>query len=572
MRTSFSKIAAIVGIIFIAYLGFAQSGNNAVKIQAPLFGDLSSYSHPISTQVPLAQRFFNQGLVLFYGFEWNESIRSFRESARLDPNCAMCYWGIALALGSKINAPRSGYEYQEAKTAIEKALSLKDKTTPIEKAYIEGLALRFQHKPQKVVAKTSVFSCHISSASFDTSSKEEILNYAHAMKAIAKQYPSENDAKALYTFGIFDVIKWNFWDPNGVINKLTPTIIQTLQTILKSDPYHAGANHYYVHVMESSKTPEKALENADRLKTLVPGSEHLIHMPGHIYFRTGRYHDCSLSNMEAIKTFNKYNKTCRDQGFEPEINYLYLHNFDFLRTTAVMEGRKHLAFSAVHKMLQSPFPEWLAQQPALQWFIPMPYYMETRFGEWDAVLKEPKPDEKYVYAIGMWRYARGLAFLHNQKIKNAERESQELHKIVQAGPTNQNLQKDGIELLKIANNVLKAGLADQAGDGELMIKYIQTDVKVQLYMGYHEQPDWYFPVKEVLAGAYLKWGKAKEAKAMYEEDLQDYPKNGWALYGLAKSLRALGENRKAAAVDQAFKEAWRYADIPAPVSLLPEKK
>ena len=556
---------------FSIFLNFSTNSfarNKTEKLQAPILNNLGSFHFLITTQAPLAQSFFDQGMILYYGFEWGESIRSFKEATRLDPNCGMCYWGLALAIGSKINAPNSGYEYQDAKNAIQKALLLKNKETPFEQAYIQALALRFQHKPKKSTPQAGVFSCHISNTTFDISSKNEILNYAKAMKKVSKSYPTDNNAKALYAYALFDTIEWKFWDANGKINPTTLTLIKTLKSILSRDKLHLGGNHYYIHVIEQSSNPELALENANRLKTLVRGSEHLVHMPAHIYFLTGRYHEASNSNEQAISTFKEYNKICRTQGFEPEINYLWFHNYDFLRTSATMEGRKQLAMAAAHEMINPPFLAYLTNEPSLQWFIPIPYFVEARFGMWNDVLKEPKPNEKYQYALGMWHYAQGMAMIHTGNTINAENESAALNKIISKGPTDNNLQKNGIDLLKIAELILKATIADHRGKEHLTLSYLKTADKIQHDMGYHEPPDWYFPIKEALGDAYLKWNHPKQATEMYLQDLKQYPKNGWALFGLIKSLKQLGKKQEADNVNKKFKQAWQYADDPKPVSLV----
>jgi tetratricopeptide (TPR) repeat protein len=538
------------------------------KIQAPLFDNLGSFHHPVSTQVSLAQRFFDQGLVLYYGFEWGESIRSFREAARLDPSCGMCYWGIALGLGSKINAPLSGHEYQEAKTAIEKAQFLKKYETSVEQDYIKALSLRFQHKPKKIkVSGAGTFSCHISNEITDASSKKEILAYSDAMSHFIKKYPSDYDARALYTYTLFESIEWKFRDAKGIVNPLTPTMISVLKSVLAKEPLHIGANHLLIHVIESSTKPQEALASAERLKSLVPGSEHLVHMPTHIYYLTGRYQHATEANLAAIAAFKLYNKTCLQQGFEPEINYLYFHNYDFLRTSAMMQGRSKLALSTVKEMLDKPFGSWLANEPALQWFIPIPYFVEARFGLWKDLLNKTEPITKYQYALGMWHYARGLAFAHTHKEKNAEKELASLKEIIQKGPTDSNLQKNGINLLKIANAVLTATLADLKGDEQTTLAQLKAAVKIQHDMGYHEPPDWYFPVKEALGNAYLKWNHPAKAAAMFQNVLHQYPQDGWALYGLANALKKLGKDKEAMSTQQEFRNAWVQADIPVPVFL-----
>ncbi|KTC81358.1 tetratricopeptide repeat protein [Legionella brunensis] len=559
----------VLVMIFFSSIHFSFAKIQQTKLEAPLFDDLGSIDFPISTQVPLAQRFFDQGLILYYGFEWGEAIRSFKAATKLDPHCGMCYWGLALALSSKMNAPMSGLEYKEAREAIHKAVTLKDYETPTEQAYINALALRFKHPPKEQIPEMlSAFSCHDASSSSDKSSPEEIAAYTTAMKALIKNYPLDNHAKALYAWALFETIEWKFWDIDGKINPVTPQIIAVLKEALAKDKRHIGANHYYIHVIETSPYPEKALDNANLLTTLVPGSEHLVHMPTHIYMLTGLYHEGSNSNLQAIAAFNNYNKTCRAQGFEPEINYLYLHNYDFLRTTATMEGRKALALSAASSLVDNPFPDWLANESSLQWFIPVPYYVKARFAMWKELLNEKKPLDEYQYAQGMWHYARGMAFVHLNDQIAANKELHALDKIIQAGPNNQNLQENGITLLKIAQAVLQANIANAKKDKGATLSYLQVAMKLQQNMRYHEPPDWYFPVKEMLADAYLKWGQPKKAVTLYEQALKQYPKNGWALFGLTKSLRQLGNTSKAEQTEKAFHAAWKYADIPTPVSLL----
>ncbi len=537
------------------------------KLLAPQFNNLGSFYHEVSTKVPLAQRFFDQGLVLFYGFEWGESIRSFKESIRLDPQCGMCYWGLALALGNKINAPVTGHEYSDAQTAIRTAISLKIYETPVEQEYIKALSLRFQHAP-KLSKHVGAFSCHVSNTKHDESTSKELIAYSIAMKKIAEKFPNDNDARALYAYALFNQISWNFWDANAKMNPMVPTIIKTLKSVIAKDPLAIGGNHYYIHVIEQSPKPEEALDNADRLKTLVPGSEHLVHMPAHIYFLTGRYHQGTESNLQAIEAFKQYNKSCYAQGFEPEINYLYFHNYDFLRTTATMEGRKKMALTAAKQMVDKPFSSWLAKEPTLQWFIPIPFYVEARFDMWNEISKEPMPKATYQYALGMWHYARGMALAHTNDVKASGHELLSLQKIIAKGAAENNLSKQGHNLLKIANEILAATLANIQGNEKSTFVHLKLADKIQYDMGYHEPPDWYFPVKEMLGDAYLKWNHPKEAITMYEKDLKQYPKNGWALYGLSKALRKIGNDKQADRVEAEFKEAWKYADVSVPTELM----
>jgi tetratricopeptide (TPR) repeat protein len=560
-KTSLSLFALVASMLACSSV---SAENSNVPLQAPLFDNMGTFHRKVSTQNPLAQRFFDQGLAFFYGFEWGESVRSFREATRLDPHCGMCYWGLALASGYKGNAPMTGHEYSDAKTAIEKALILTAEETPNEIALVKALSLRFQHAPKPAV-KAGAFSCHANGG--ESASPAEILNYANKMKGITKKFPHDNDAKAIYAYALFDLIQWKFWDDNGKINSHTPTLIKTLQSILDNDKLHVGANHYYVHVMEQSPHPEAANTNAENLKKLIPRSEHLVHMPAHIYFLTGRYHAGTEANLASVAVYKSYSQTCHAQGFKPEITYLYQHDFDFLRTTANMEGRHAVALQAAQELIENLPAATIEADPALQWFIPIPSYVQARFGFWHEILALPMPNIKYRYAIGMWHYVRGMAFAHIGDMKSSSQESAALRQIIHVGTHPNSLGKSGLNLLKIANEVLTATLANLHGDETATLAHLKKASQIQHDMGYHEPPDWYFPMKEIEADAYLKWQHPKAAIQLYNEDLKQYPNNGWALYGLAAAWRQLGDNEKADHFAQAFKEAWKYADIPTPISL-----
>jgi tetratricopeptide (TPR) repeat protein len=559
MRLTCFLTHLFVGVIGLPAL--VHAADQTVASHAPLFNNLGTFHREISTNNPLAQRFFDQGFVFFYAFEWGESVRSFREATRLDPECGMCYWGLALASGYKGNAPMNGHEYSDAKTAIEKALTLSAKEKPAEIALIKALALRFQHAP-KISKKSGAFSCHANGG--ENASPKEILNYAMTMKNLAALFPADNDIMAIYSYALFDVVQWTFWDNQGKINTYTPQLIKTLETILANDKLHVGANHYYVHVLEQSAHPETADGHAERLKTLVPGSEHLVHMPAHIDFLTGRYHAGTEANEKAIAVYKEYAKTCRDQGFEPEITYLYQHDFDFLRTTASMEGRSSLALQAARELMAKLPAATIAADASLQWFIPIPSYVEARFGMWNEILKIPMPDAKYQYAVGMWHYVRGMALAHTNHLNDSAAELLKLRQIIHAGTTPASLGKSGLNLLKIGNEVLMATLANFHGDGKSTLRHLKTAAQIQFDMGYHEPPDWYFPLKEMQADANLKWGHVKKAIVLYNADLKQYPKNGWALYGMAEALRQSGDNEKADRAEREFKEAWKYADVATP--------
>jgi tetratricopeptide (TPR) repeat protein len=561
MRTkSFAPFIICTLIIFFAFPAPSLAENQKIKLEAPLFSNLGSFHHPISTKIALAQQFFDQGLILFYAFESGESIRSFREAIRLDPNCAMCYWGLALALGSKNNMPMNGHEKQDGYAAIKKAEQLVSPDNTIESAYIDALSKRYSSYKILDQNPTTAFTHGASLAE-----NNEAKDYAIAMYRVVQMFPKDVDAKSLYVFALFDVNKWHFWSRNGKPEPNTLEIIKTLESIFALDPHNVAANHYYIHVVEQSLHPERALKSADFLSNAVPGAEHLLHMPSHIYFLMGRYHDAVIINQKANEAFKKYQLDCRTQGFEPEINYLYLHNLHFLWSGATMKGQSTLALETAKELVRQIPSSWLEKDNYLQLFIPVLYFAEARFGKWKEIINEQKPDSEFQYAVGIWHYARGMAFAHLNKLNQAENELTQLQEITKQGSVQNNLGTFGEEQLKIAVQVLLATLADKKEQDITMLTHLKKAVELQNNMEYKEPPSWYFPTQEALGYALLKTEHATEAEVIFKQDLKKYPKNAWALFGLAKSLKKLGKHQEANRVEKEFKEAWKYADIVSPI-------
>lgn len=581
-------IALTSSLVFFNTTSYAEM---TTPLQAPLFKNLAPFHHPISTSEPLAQQFFDQGMVFVYGFEWSEAVRSFREATCLDPNCGMCFWGLGLALGYKNEAPLTGNEFSEARQALEKAQSLADKETPEERAYIDALSLRFQHTPKNSANSFNPFG-YLSNSSNATQIEKN--RYADAMKKVAETYHDDADATAIYAYAIFDKINWLFWKKD-IINPDTSDVISKLESVLARDPNHVGANHYYVHVMEQSPYPETALPNAERLKTLVPLSEHLTHMPTHIFLLIGRYHDASDANLQAIRAYQNFTQACEAQGFEPETTYLFLHNYDFLRTSAAFEGRSQLALNSARIMSQLLPQEMINSDPMLQAALPTTFFVEARFGMWDALLKEPHPESKYIFANAMWHYARGMAFAHLHQFPNAKKEllalkktrdMEKVHPILDqivrffklylarftgdysntddSNDMHSMHKKMGYPILAIATEVLTATIANEHGKERAVFSHLKAAESLQDDLSYHEPPQWYFPVREALGYAYLRWNQPEQAKAMFERVLKQYPANGWSLYGLAESEKQLGMNKEAEQTMEAFKNAWVNADVPVP--------
>lgn len=516
--------------------------------RVPLFENLGNHRHPISTQNPLAQRYFNQGIILMYGFNHAEAIRSFREAARLDPQCAMCYWGISLALGPNINAPMEDAAVPEAYQALQKALALAPQASPVEQAHIQALSQRYVAQP--VNDRTSLDQA-----------------YAKAMGQVAQRYPNDPDAATLYAESLMDLSPWNFWTKDGQPTTYTPEIVATLESVLKRNPNHPGANHLYIHTVEASDTPERAILSAQRLETLVPGAGHLVHMPSHVYWRVGRYQDAARINKQAIAADETHLVGgTRDQNAHNFYSLLYYpHNIHFLFAAAQMGGQSELALEAARKLV-SKIPEPAYDEiSALEDFKPMPLFALARFGKWQAILQEPQPDPQRQYTTGMWHWARGMAYIHKGQFNQAVAEYGKLRRIAQTKAMKELTLASfpqASTLLDIASHVLAAELFGASGRTEQAIGQLQSAVRIQDSLSYIEPPAWFYPVRQDLGTALLKTGQAREAEAVYREDLRQYPKNGWSLFGLSQSLQAQGKTKEAQTVQQQFKEAWKYADTP----------
>ncbi len=511
---------------------------------APLFDNLGNYHHPISTSSELAQRYFDQGLILAYGFNHAEAARSFREAARLDPNCAICYWGVALVLGPNINAAMEAEAVPEAWQALQKAQELSENASEKERAYIQALTKRYSSQPVE-------------------NQKANDIAYAKAMREVQRRYPDDLDAATLFAEALMDTMPWQYWTKDGEPKPETGELLATLESVLKRNPDHPGANHMYIHAVEASPNPDRGIASADRLRNLVPGAGHLVHMPSHIYIRVGRYHDAVLANQRAIEADQDYITQCHAQGLYP-LGYMP-HNHHFLLASAAIAGESELAIQAAHhtaamadqKMMREP------GYGTLQHYYSIPLYTLAKFGKWDEILAEPAPAEDLKYPTGVWHYARGLAFTAKGQPQEAAQELAQL-KAIAADPS---LEKVTIwdintssSLLNIASEVLAGELAAKQGDYENAIAYLETAVSLEDNLNYDEPPPWLSPVRESLGAVLLEAGRAAEAERVYREDLKRFPENGWSLYGLAQSLRLQGKTEEARAVQARFEKAWKYGD------------
>ena len=512
----------------------------AADAPVPLFDTLGTHRHPISTHSDEAQRYFDQGLIFAYGFNHAEAVRSFEEAARLDPNCAICYWGVALALGPNINAPMFDEAVPQAYKALQKAQELASNASESEQAYIDALAARYVAEP---VA--------------DRSSLDRA--YADAMRKLSQRYPEDLDAAVLFAESLMDLIPWDYWTESDQPKPETAEFIERLEAVMERDPYHPGANHLYVHAIEASSTPERAEGAADRLTEMAIGIGHMLHMPAHLYVRVGRWHDASVANELAIAADESYIATYQAQGLYPAM--YYPHNIHFLWFASGMEGRSDVSIDAARKLVAAVPREMAEQIPDLQSFLPVPILALVRFGKWDDILVEPAPPGEFLYEEAMWHYARGLAFAAKGNVAKAAAELTQLEALANSEEGRALKVPAGSSLLNIAGTILAAEVAGERGEHTERIRLLTAAVEMEDSLPYFEPPYWYYPVRHSLGAALLEVGQVAEAEAVYREDLVRNSENGWSLYGLVESLRAQGKAKEAAAVETRLDNAWQHADV-----------
>lgn len=524
---------------------YLKSGNTEVPAPtgelAPRLQNLGSHTFPVSTPSKKAQRFINQGINLAYGFNHAEAGRSFREAARLDPGCAMAYWGQALVLGPNINVPMSPDDEPKAYELAQRALSMKASVTPREQAYIDAVAQRYSGRKEDRVARDQA--------------------YAKAMHDLASRFPDDLDAATMYAESLMDLRPWNYWERDGRPYAETNDIVTTLERVLAKQPNHPGANHFYIHVMESTQTPEKAEAAADRLLKLMPGAGHMVHMPSHIYQRVGRYADAAASNEAGVAADEDYIAQCHAQGLYP-IAY-YPHNIHFLWFAATAEGRSKVAIDAARKVAARVPDEMMDTLPILAGFRVVPWYALTRFGKWDDMLAEPAPPERFLYLVGTWHYARGQALVAKGRLDEAEKELAEVRRIAADKSLNYTLfsTNTASAIFAPAPEVLAGEIAAKRKDYDAAIAHLDRAVRLESGLNYTEPFEWHYPPRQALGAVLLEAGRAREAETVYWDDLSHNRENGWSLFGLAQALRAEGRNDEAAGVEARFAKAWARADV-----------
>jgi tetratricopeptide (TPR) repeat protein len=503
---------------------------------------LGSHHHAIVTRSADAQRFFDQGLTLLYGFNHAQAISQFQRAAELDPASPMPLWGIALAYGPNIND--FDMDRERAKTAdeyVKKALALTSPSQPRERAYVEALAKRYSSDPGADLKKRQV-------------------DYKDAMAGLAKAYPSDLDAQVLYAESLMDLRPWQLWTLDGKPADVTPEVMRVLESVLRRAPLHPGANHYYIHTMEGSPSPEKALASAKRLETLVPAAGHLVHMPAHIYARTGRFVASADSNAAAARVDEQYMKTTGTRTGMYPLMY-YNHNLHFESYAAAMAGQYSRARRLANKLTDNVTPS-LAAMPMLEAFMPQQFYVLLRFGKWDEILAIGELPQTLQLTAAIRHFARATAFAAKKNLPQARASRQAFLDDVARIPaeTPVGVLNTAGQMFAVAKPLLDARLAMAEGQTAAAVQQLEAAVAAEDALTYDEPPTWYYPVRETLGAALLADGKAARAERVFRDDLKHNPRNGRSLFGLWKAIEAQGRKADAARASAEFRRAWAVAD------------
>jgi len=540
------KRIAVVATILAAQLAWAQEPAKPVVLMSGL-GDLH---HPVSTGNPEAQRFFDQGLRLIYAFNHDEAARSFRRAAELDSKLAMAWWGVALAVGPNYNLPVDADHEKIAVDAVAKAVALSAGAPQIERDYIQAITKRYS-----------------SAANPDYHQLD--IAYSNAMRELSKKYPDDLDAATLFAESMMNLRPWKLWNADGTPSEGTPEIVATLEGVLSRDPKHIGAMHYYIHAVEASPHPERALPYADQLAALTPAAGHLVHMPSHIYIRTGNYDGARSSNVAAAAADESYLAATGVQGVYPMM--YYSHNLHFEAIAAGMQGRCADAQAAAVKLMANVEPG-LKAMPMLEAFMGIPLAMEVRCGRWDELLHLNEPAAQTSALKVFWYYSRGMALTARGRVAEAETLEKKLAAIEQATPRDEIFMEPignkSWQIFHIADDLLTARIATAKSDQAAAIARLRDAVANQDQLKYDEPPDWYFPARESLGGMLLRTGDTTGAEQVFRDDLQKNPRNPRSLFGLAEALKREGRDYEAGWVKHEFDTAWQGADVELSVDAL----
>lgn len=513
----------------------------------PLFDGFGDLHRDVGTRVPEAQRYFDQGLRMAYGFNHEAAGRAFAQAARLDPQCAMCVWGQALVLGPNINLPMDPSLAKDATALASRAAALAASARPADRALIQALQARY-----------------VDPAPDDRSALDRA--YADALARVVEQFPEDDDAATLYAEALMDLSPWAYWAADGTPAEHTPRLVGELERVLARNPRHIGAMHYYIHATEASPTPERALPYADALAALAPGSGHLVHMPAHTYIRVGRYHDATLTNFAATTADKDFLAVCRGSNGVYPLGYVP-HNWHFATMTTGLTGSRTLALQAAGQTAQRADRAAMGDAPMqfMQQFVVAPWFTQVRFGDWDAILADASPPPALPYPTAIRHFARGLAHARKGALEQASREAQALHAIA-LDPAMAQVSffdiNNAAAVLRVADALLRGELLRAQGRQDAAIAALREAAIAEDALAYNEPADWPLPVRPYLGAALLEAGDAGAAAEVFAQDLQTYPHNGWSLFGLAQAQRKLGQADAARETTRRQAVAWQWADAP----------
>ncbi|PYK84372.1 MAG: hypothetical protein DME41_03085 [Verrucomicrobia bacterium] len=504
-----------------------------------LLPGLGDVHHPVSTKNSQAQQFFDQGLKLVFGFNHDEARKSFQRAAELDPKLAMAWWGVSLTLGPNYNLPVDLEREKAGYDAAQRAVALKPNASESERAYIDAVAVRYSNDPKADLHQLDVI-------------------YKDAMSKLAARYPDDLDAVTLYAESAMNLNPWKLWTADGKPAEGTEEIVRVLESVLKRDPNHLGANHYYIHAVEASPHPERALPSAARLEKLAPAEGHLAHMPAHIYARVGDHFASAHCNRAAIAADKKFLGETQEQGVYRML--YYSHNLHFLAYASCMNGNFAEAKDAAAKLVANVAPGVKAM-PMLEGFLPTPIVVLFAFERWNDLLKLPAPDVSFVTTNAVWHSLRGIAFANTGKTAEAEKEQKQFREVAGKIPPEQmyDMLNNVGAVFKIHENLLAAEIDRSRHDDKAAIDLLKQSVAAEDALNYSEPPPWYPPVRPILGRVLLEDKDFAEAEKVFRADLEKHPRNARALAGLRDCLNAQGRKYEADQIDQQFHAAWKVA-------------
>ncbi|HSZ02162.1 MAG TPA: hypothetical protein VK788_21875 [Terriglobales bacterium] len=537
------RVSALFGLLLcVPSIAQDHSAHTQSK-PATLMSGVGNVHHPVSASNPEAQKFFDQGLCLIYDFNHDEAARSFQRAAELDPKLAIAYWGIAEAVGPNYNDPASEQRFKQAHEAIQKAVELSGNASPSEQAYIQAMAKRFPADPKADLKKAAE-------------------DYHDAMREVVKKYPDDLDAATLFAESGMNLHPWGLWHVDGTPEAGTEEIVATLESVIRRDPNHLGAIHYYIHATEASASPERALAYANKLAALAPNAGHIVHMPSHVYIRTGDYDAAVKTNEDAAAVDRAYIQATGVQGIYPMM--YYSHNLHFIAMCASMNGNYAEARKNADLLVANVAPH-VKDMPPLEGFMTIPMAVNLRFHKWNEILAMPQPDPAMKITTGFWHFSRGMALAGTGKLNEAEAEYKIVSEaeqntppdVVFSAPIN-NKAKD---IMKISEDVLGAKIAMARKDYPQAISLLTAAVAIQDTLKYGEPPDWFFPVRESLGGALLINGDAAGSEKVFRADLDRNPRNPRSLFGLQQALKAQNRTYDAGFVEAEFHHSWTGGEV-----------